>query len=84
MQAHKSITAKDILENPDYLAISYGGYRKTSREFQPTVKQLKEDLRILQAMNIKVLRTYNVQLAQASNLLKAIKQLMHEESNFEM
>ena len=84
MQAHKSITAKDILENPDYLAISYGGYRKTSREFQPTVKQLKEDLRILQAMNIKVLRTYNVQLAQASNLLKAIKQLMHEDSNFEM
>ncbi len=84
MQSHKSITAKDILENPDYLAISYGGYRKTSREFQPTVKQIKEDLRILQAMNIKVLRTYNVQLAQASNLLKAIKQLMHEDSSFEM
>ena len=25
----KSLTAKDILGNPDYLAISYGGYRET-------------------------------------------------------
>ena len=69
-QNNNNITAKDILGNPDYQAISYGGYRKTSREYQPTINQLKEDLKILQAMNIKVLRTYNVQLAQASNLLK--------------
>ena len=84
MQPHKSITAKDILGNPNYTAISYGGYRKKSREFQPTVAQLKEDMKILQALNIKVLRTYNVQLAQASNLLKAIKQLKEEDESFEM
>ena len=78
------ITAKDILGNSDYVAISYGGYRKTSREFQPTIVQLKEDLKILQAMNIKVLRTYNVQLAQTSNLIKAIRQLKVEDKNFEM
>ncbi|WP_298538773.1 glycosyl hydrolase family 17 protein [uncultured Aquimarina sp.] len=84
MQPKKSITAEDILGNPNYLAISYGGYRKSSREFQPTILQLKEDMRILQAMNIKILRTYNVQLAQASNLLKAIRQLKTEDETFEM
>ena len=84
MQPQNKITAQDILGNPEYLAISYGGYRKTSREHQPTIEQLKEDMRILHAMNIRLLRTYNVQLAQASNLLEAIKQLMAEDENFEM
>ncbi len=84
MQSEMSITAKDILGNPDYQAISYGGYRKSSRDYQPTVAQLKEDMKILHAMNIKVLRTYNVQLAQASNLMKAISQLKAEDENFEM
>ncbi|MEW7290271.1 glycosyl hydrolase family 17 protein [Aquimarina sp. 2304DJ70-9] len=84
MRPQNSITAKDILGNPNYLAISYGGYRKSSREFQPTIAQLKEDMKILQAMNIKVLRTYNVQLAQASNVLKAIHQLKKEDETFEM
>ena len=32
----KAKTAKDILGNPDYLAMSYGGYRLKSREEQPT------------------------------------------------
>ncbi len=84
MRPQKNNTAKDILGNPNYLAISYGGYRKSSREFQPTITQLKEDMKILQAMNIKVLRTYNVQLAQASNILKAIRQLKTEDETFEM
>jgi exo-beta-1,3-glucanase (GH17 family) len=78
------LTAKDILGNPDYLAISYGGYRKSTRDIQPTVAELKEDMKILYAMNIKILRTYNVQLAQASNLLKAIHELKQEDSSFEM
>lgn len=84
MQSQKSITAKDILGNPNYQAISFGGYRKNSREYQPSVSQLKQDLRILQSINIKVLRTYNVQLAQASNLLKAISELKSEDPSFEM
>ena len=78
------LTAKDILGNPNYLAISYGGYRKTTRGIQPTIIELKEDLKILYAMKIRILRTYNVQLEQASNLLKAIKELKKEDSNFEM
>lgn len=79
-----SLTAKDILGNPEYLAISYGGYRKNSRDIQPTIAELKEDMKILHAMGVKILRTYNVHLAQASNLLEAIHQLKKEDSNFEM
>ncbi|WP_339835647.1 glycosyl hydrolase family 17 protein [uncultured Flavobacterium sp.] len=80
----KEVTAKDILGNPNYLAICYGGYRKNSREIQPTIAQLKEDLLILAAMNIKVVRTYNVHLAHASNVLKAIAELKKENPDFEM
>ena len=83
-QIQNEVTAKDILGNSNYLAISYGGYRKSSRDFQPTVKSLKEDMKILHAMNIRILRTYNVQLAQASNILKAIRELKNEDPNFEM
>lgn len=77
-------TASQILGNPKYLAISYGGYRDTTRDIQPTIQQLKEDLKILSAMGIKVLRTYNVQLPHASNLLKAIREMKEEDPAFEM
>ena len=80
----KHITAAEILGNPDYLAISYGGYRQKSRDIQPTIPQLKEDMKILAAMGIKILRTYNVQLQQAPNLLKAIAELKKEDPAFEM
>ena len=80
----KQVTAKDLLGNPDYLAISYGGYRTNTRDVQPTIPQLKEDLKILFALKIKVLRTYNVHLAEAENILKAIKELKSEDENFEM
>lgn len=80
----KYITASQILGNPNYLAMSYGGYRQTSREKQPTVSELKEDMKILSAMGVKILRTYNVHLAHASNVLEAISQLKKEDSNFEM
>ena len=83
-QSQKKVTAKDILGNSNYLAISYGGYRKSSREIQPTIEELKEDMKILHAMNIRILRTYNVQLAQASNMLKAIRELKKESPGFEM
>lgn len=81
---HLSKTAADILGNPEYLAISYGGYREKSRDSQPTIAQLKEDMKILAAMNIKILRTYNVQLQQAPNILKAITELKNEDPSFEM
>lgn len=77
-------SAKDILGNPKYQAISYGGYRASSRDIQPTVAELKEDMEILHAMGIRLLRTYNVQLAHASNVLKAIRELKAEKPGFEM
>lgn len=80
----KHKTAADILGNPDYLAISYGGYRQKSRDSQPTIPELKDDMKILSAIGIKVLRTYNVQLQHAPNLLKAISELKKEDSSFEM
>jgi len=83
-QKKYNVTAKEILGNPNYLAICYGGYRKNSREIQPTVNQLKQDLLILAAMNIKIVRTYNVHLVHASNVLKAISELKKEDKNFEM
>ena len=83
-QTKKEVTAKDILGNPNYLAISFEGYRQKSRNQQPTVEELKEDLRILSAMGIRILRTYNVQLPHASNLLKAIKELKNADPSFEM
>ncbi len=78
------LTAADILGNPNYQAISYGGYRQNTRDIQPTFEELKEDLRILEAMGIKVLRTYNVHLYHASNLLLAIRALKKENPDFEM
>ncbi|MEM7549385.1 MAG: glycosyl hydrolase family 17 protein [Bacteroidota bacterium] len=80
----KEMTAKDILGNPDYQAISYGGYREKSRDIQPTVEELKEDMKILSAMGIRILRTYNVQLPHASNVVKAIAELKKENQGFEM
>jgi len=80
----KEVTAKDILGNADYLAMSYEGYRGKSREIQPTIEQLKEDLKILSAIGVKIVRTYNVQLPHASNLLRAIQELKVADPHFEM
>ncbi|TVR77931.1 MAG: glycosyl hydrolase family 17 [Saprospirales bacterium] len=79
-----SPTAGEILGNTRYQAICYGGYRENTRDIQPTIPELKEDMRILAAMGIKLLRTYNVHLDEAANLLKAISELMEEDPGFEM
>jgi exo-beta-1,3-glucanase (GH17 family) len=80
----KSLNAKDILGNPKYLAISYGGYRHKDHSIEPTIEELKEDMRILSAMGIKIIRTYKVHLPHASNILKGITELKKEDPNFEM
>jgi exo-beta-1,3-glucanase (GH17 family) len=77
-------TAADILGNPDYPAISFGAYREKTRDIQPTIPELKEDLKILSAMGIKLLRTYNVKYAEAANLLEAIRQLKQDDPDYEM
>ncbi len=77
-------TAAEILGDPAYLAISYGGYREITREIQPSIRQLKEDMKILSAMGIRVLRTYNVHYDEAAKLLEAIRQMKAEDPGFEM
>ena len=80
----QDLSASELLGNPNYPAISYGGYRGVSRSEQPTLAQLKEDMRILHAMGIRFLRTYNVQLPHASNVVKAISELKQADPSFEM
>lgn len=80
----KKITAKELLGNPNYQAICYSGFRTKSRNDVPTVSQITEDLKILSAMNIKVLRTYDVHNKDVLNLLKAIRELKKKDVNFEM
>lgn len=80
-----SKTAEEILGNPDYLAFSYGGYRENTRDEVPTVDELKDDMKILSRMGVKILRTYNTsQYAHAKNLLAAIHELKDEDPTFEM
>lgn len=80
----KTKTAANILGDSNYQAIAYSGYRGLSREYQPTIGQIREDLLLLYAMDIKVIRTYNVYLDQTSNILKAIKEIKTKDPNFEM
>ena len=77
-------TASMILGNPDYPAISYGGYRERTRDVQPSVDDAKEDMRILHAAGFRILRTYDTHLDLAKNTLEAIKQIKTEDPSFEM
>lgn len=80
-----SKSASEILGNPAYKAFSFGGYRGKSRDTVPTVNELKEGLRILSALEVKLLRTYNTQqYKHAANLLQAIRELKNEDAEFEM
>lgn len=79
---HKA--AFEILGNPDYPAISYGGYRHNTRDIQPSIDEIKEDLKILAALGFKIIRTYNLQFDHAPNILKAIRELKTVDSEFEM
>ncbi len=80
----KSKSAAEILGDANYQAICYGGYRSNTRDLQPSMPQLKEDLKLMSAMGIKILRTYNTQLDEIRNLLKAITELQSEDKSFEM
>ncbi len=77
-------TASEILGNPDYQAISYSGYRELTREILPGRSQLKEDMKILSAMGIKLLRTYDVYHEHAADLIKTIHSMKQEDPEFEM
>ena len=83
-QKSKDITAKTILGNPKYQAICYGGYRTNTRDIEPTVAEIKDDMKLLSALNIKIIRTYNLHHQEITNLLIAITELNKENPKFEM
>lgn len=76
-----------LLGNNNYPAISYSGHRKTARtvENTPSIAETKEDMLILSAMGIKLLRTYNArEFPHAERTLKAIRELKKAAPDFEM
>ena len=79
-----SKNAKDIIGNNNYPAISYGGYRGKSREIQPSIEDIKEDLKIMFAQGFRIIRTYDLHHPFAENTLKAISELKNSDPDFEM
>ena len=51
---------------------------------EPTMDELKDDMKLLSAMGVKIVRTYKVHKPQAANLLQAISELKKEDPKFEM
>ncbi|MFZ5939544.1 MAG: exo-beta-1,3-glucanase [Bacteroidota bacterium] len=81
----KNLPASEILGNPSYPAVCYGGYRQSTRDSVPTVEQIREDLKILEAAGIRFVRTYNTQqYPHAARLLQAIRELKKEDPAFTM
>jgi len=78
---------RELLGNRDIKAVSYSGHRKVPRSVEntPSVAETKEDLRIMAAMDIKLLRTYNTTIfPHSERILQAIRELKQEDPGFEM
>ncbi|MBN2163385.1 MAG: hypothetical protein JXR25_10100 [Pontiellaceae bacterium] len=76
-----------ILGRSDCPAICYSGHRKTVRSVEntPTIEETKEDLRILHAMGIRIVRTYNTTLfPHSERILQSIRELKQTDPGFEM
>jgi len=84
MNEIKHLSPSEVFGNPNFKAISFGGYRDANHDIEPTVEQLKEDMKILAAMGVHLLRTYKVHKPHASNVLEAIHQIKQEDPDFEM
>jgi len=83
--ADPGISADEILGEERFTAIAYGGFRNRDRSDAPTVEQVKEDMLLLHAMGIRVVRTYHARLHDhAANVLKAIRELKRQDPDFEM
>lgn len=77
--------ASEILGNEEYPAIAYGGYRNVDRSQAPSIENIKEDLKILDAMGIRILRTYHARLYDHTpRLLQAIEETKKADPDFEM
>lgn len=78
-------SAEEILNKFGSNAFCYGGYRHNTRDSIPSITELKEDLKVLNALGCHLIRTYQTQqFGQEKRLLEAIRELNKEEENFEM
>ena len=77
-------SANEILGNVNYPAISYGGYRDVSRDIQPTIEEIKEDMIILNSLGYRLIRMYDVHYQHTENTLKAIREIKDNNNDFEM
>lgn len=83
--APEAKTAAEILGNPAYPAIAFGGYRHVERSQAPSLEELKEDVRILHAAGFRILRTYHARLYDHTpKLLQAIAEIRAKDPSFEM
>lgn len=76
-----------VLGTAELTAISYGAFRAEERSntYAPSVEEIKEDLKIMHAAGIRMLRTYNTRdFIDTERLLQAISELQQEDANFEM
>ncbi len=76
-----------LLGNTNYPAICYSGHRKIPRSVEntPSIAETKEDLKILSAMGIKIVRTYNTTLyPHTERILQSIRELKNADPDFEM
>jgi len=84
VNSSRSTTNDFLLGNPDFQAISYGSFRQTVRDSvdnAPSVEEIKEDLLLMEAMGIKVIRTYHTQdYIDTERLLVAIDAFMNPTS----
>ncbi|MCP4292252.1 MAG: glycosyl hydrolase family 17 [bacterium] len=76
-----------LLGNNNYPAIAYSGHRKAVRSVEntPDLEETKEDLLILAASGVRLLRTYNTTIfPHSERILQAIRELKTEDPGFEM
>ncbi|WP_372794097.1 glycosyl hydrolase family 17 protein [Pontiella sp.] len=81
------LSGRELLGNHNVPAISYSGHRKIPRSVEntPSIAETKEDLKILSAMGIRMLRTYDAgEFPHAERTLKGIRELKKADPDFEM
>jgi glucosylceramidase len=86
-QNYISTNGQNLLGNTHYPAICYSGHRETERtvENTPSIEETKEDLKILAAMGVKILRTYNTQqFPHSERILQSISELKTADPDFAM
>mgnify|MGYP001159322406 FL=1 len=72
-------SAEEIINQFGSNAFCYGGYRHNTRDSIPSITELKEDLKVLNALGCHLIRTYQTQqFGQEKRLLEAIREFRRD------